>query len=201
MESNIACSTTTWRGKGSMSILTRQTMRTTDTLSILSAYKEEGRGHLPVRHPFEEDLNRSWVYQRAMVRGPQTFSIATSTKLTQSWSILSGLSLSAVSNLAVCALPVYKSDLQNSDLYPFNFRSPVPVVRILERKSTLNESSTTSAEILNAAQVNLPSLQPVSWLAECLVACDIPIRRPISGIPYLTYRPSEVGSSSKVSGV
>lgn len=72
-----------------------------------------------IRFTFEDDLNTSWVYKRSVSRGPSAFSIATSTKLTQSWSLLSGLSLSNISNIAVQCLPIYEHDLQNRKLYRF----------------------------------------------------------------------------------
>ena len=81
-----------------------------------------GAAQYPTESAFEEDLSKSWVYQRSFVRGPRTFSIATSTRLTQvtqSWSILSGLSLSMISNIAVQSLPVYAEDLKTNHLYSF----------------------------------------------------------------------------------
>jgi len=77
---------------------------------------------VPCLYPFqafEADLTKSRVYMRSISRGPRAFSIATSTQLTQSWSILSGVSLSAISNIAVQALPIYASDIGNSRLYDF----------------------------------------------------------------------------------
>jgi hypothetical protein len=68
---------------------------------------------------FEKVLQRSWAYQRATTRGHHTFSPASSTQLTQSWSILSGFSLSQISNIGVQKLPIYENDLQNSENYSF----------------------------------------------------------------------------------
>jgi len=79
----------------------------------------------PKGHPafaFEEDLSNSWVYQRSLVRGPRTFSIATSkrlTQVTQSWSVLSGTSLSQISNIAIQSLPIFRDDLKDNHLYDF----------------------------------------------------------------------------------
>ncbi len=79
----------------------------------------------PKGHPafaFEEDLSKSWVYQRSLIRGPRTFSIATSkrlTQITQSWSILSRISLSQISNIAVQSLPIFQDDLKDNHLYAF----------------------------------------------------------------------------------
>jgi hypothetical protein len=73
----------------------------------------------PAVRTFEEDLYRSWVYRRSLARGPRTFSLATSTQLTQSWSMLSGLSLSNISNIAIQKLPIYAADLKNTEHYSF----------------------------------------------------------------------------------
>ncbi|KAE9363827.1 hypothetical protein N431DRAFT_521181 [Stipitochalara longipes BDJ] len=79
----------------------------------------------PKGHPaftFEEDLSKSWVYQRSLIRGPRTFSIASSkrlTQVTQSWSVLSGISLSQISNIAVQSLPIFQDDLKDNHLYDF----------------------------------------------------------------------------------
>ncbi|KAK0103378.1 hypothetical protein ONS95_005404 [Cadophora gregata] len=78
----------------------------------------------PTIHPalgfsFDDDLQTSWVYKRAKAHATRPFSIASSTQLTQSWSILSALSLSQISNIAVQALPIFESDLHNSNLYSF----------------------------------------------------------------------------------
>jgi hypothetical protein len=81
------------------------------------------KGLLDLQHPpsrgFEADLTTSQVYMRSITRGPRAFSIATSTQLTQSWSVLSGISLSAISSIAVQALPIYASDIGNSEFYDF----------------------------------------------------------------------------------
>jgi len=137
IETNIACSTVTRRDNDSMSVITQQTFRGRGSLDLFSNGKVGISEHFPVRHAFEEDLQHSWVYRRAVGRGSRALSIATSTQLTQSWSILSGLSLSAISNLAVCALPVYQSDLQNSNLYYFNSES-----RAVESKEEREEVET-----------------------------------------------------------
>jgi len=77
---------------------------------------------LPTSRTFEEDLYRSWVYRRSLARGPRTFSLATSAQRTQSWSMLSGLSLSNVSNIAIQRLPIYAADLKYIEQYSFEKR-------------------------------------------------------------------------------
>jgi hypothetical protein len=112
------------------SIVTRQQ---NETVSILSqatvlgptafpAGQTSGSENFPsdgAAYSFEEALSTSWVYRRSIARGPRTFSIATSTQWTQSWSMLSGLSLSNISNIAIQSLPIYEGDLHNSELYSF----------------------------------------------------------------------------------
>lgn len=73
--------------------------------------------HIRIVHAFEEDLQSSWVYQRSRTRGPDTFSISGTTQLTQSWSMLSGMSLSHISSIAIQALPITIEDLNNGELY------------------------------------------------------------------------------------
>ena len=68
---------------------------------------------------FEEELNGSWVYQRAARQMDGSSSIISSAGRTASWSMLTGLSLSDISNLAVLALPVYAEDISNRELYQF----------------------------------------------------------------------------------
>ena len=68
---------------------------------------------------FEEELNGSWVYQRAARQMDGSSSIISSAGRTASWSMLTGLSLSDISNLAVLALPVYAEDISNKELYQF----------------------------------------------------------------------------------
>lgn len=117
VETSIARSAITCRDDVSTSVLSQQTIRVgANPASILDC--TDGSKYIPVRHAFEEDLRLSWVYQRA-ARDPRPLSFATSTQLTQSWSVFSGVSLSAISNIAVYALPIYESDLQNSILYRF----------------------------------------------------------------------------------
>ena len=164
IETNIACSTVTRRDNDSMSVVTQQTFR--------------GRGRLdlsydfPVRHAFEEDLQHSWVYRRAVGRGSRAPSIATSTQLTQSWSILSGLSLSAISNIAVCALPVYQRDLQNSNLYHFNSESQVIEFKE-ERKEAETATKVESPSLRSGASAQRP-LSSNPWMNPVLSETAIP---------------------------
>jgi Fungal N-terminal domain of STAND proteins len=68
---------------------------------------------------FEEELNGSWVYRRAARRIDSASSIVSSAGKTASWSMLTGLSLSNISNLSVLALPIYAEEISNRELYQF----------------------------------------------------------------------------------
>lgn len=117
-ERSLAVSMPDSRSSKSTSISSQSTVRGARPIRI--SLNSDNTAYQPFSaFTFEKDLDGSRVYQRAGVRGPETFSIATSTQLTQSWSMLSGLSLSEISNIAVQKLPIYEKDLKNSDLYFF----------------------------------------------------------------------------------
>jgi hypothetical protein len=70
-----------WEDREFPSVLDEQTVTSlnnevSDTLTLGTLQ------HHPAMNAFEEDLSKSWVYQRSLVRGPRTFSIATSKRLT-----------------------------------------------------------------------------------------------------------------------
>jgi len=126
-----------------------RTLRTEATDSITF-----GTAQHPATSAFEEDLRKSWVYQRSLVRGPRTFSLATSkrlTQVTQSWSILSGLSLSNTSNIAVQSLPVYAEDLKTNHLYSFE-----------EDDASLKTKWQTYLEELDGMRVSFFSVTPLN---------------------------------------
>ncbi|RKL36722.1 hypothetical protein BFJ72_g8271 [Fusarium proliferatum] len=71
-----------------------------------------------IKFTFDQDLQASRVYNRAI--GRQSMTSLTSTALyTTALSLFSNLSLSQVSNISFYALPVYSNDLSNSDCYVF----------------------------------------------------------------------------------
>ncbi|KAN0106677.1 hypothetical protein V8E51_009553 [Hyaloscypha variabilis] len=121
VEKNVAASTV----KGKRASTSRSSIHSQSTIHSLRTTKDRPSGgdHSTHSHfspfTFEKVLQRSWAYQRAATRGPRTFSLASSTQLTQSWSILSGFSLSQISNIGVQKLPIYENDLQNSEHYSF----------------------------------------------------------------------------------
>jgi len=69
---------------------------------------------------FEELLMNSRVYRNAARDSSDAFSIITSAGRTASWSMLSGLSLSEISHIAILALPIYAADITNKEAYDFN---------------------------------------------------------------------------------
>jgi hypothetical protein len=85
--------------------------------STISDASGSASQHIRIVHAFEEDLQSSLVYQRSRTRDPDNFSISGMTQLSQSWSMLSGFSLSQVSCIAVQALPITIGDLSNGELY------------------------------------------------------------------------------------
>lgn len=123
-------------------------------LASRSADQQDGEFDGPAHFPtfvftFEEDLHTSWVYRRSKQRGPETYSITSSTCLTQSWSMLSGLSLSNVSNIAVQALPIYEEDLLNSDVYWFGYtRDSMSPQNLWQNFSSRHEDERRVRELL-----------------------------------------------------
>ncbi|KIM97029.1 hypothetical protein OIDMADRAFT_105875 [Oidiodendron maius Zn] len=76
-------------------------------------------GDMPAkRFTFEDDLESSRVYNRAIYRYSQ-LSITSTALYSTALSIFSKLSLSQVSSISFYALPVYAFDLSNSNLYVF----------------------------------------------------------------------------------
>jgi hypothetical protein len=120
LESSQASSVDIRRDYEIASVLSEETIKGPDTDSSDPNLRLDTNRYIPVAHAFEEDLSKSWVYQRSIARGPRTFSIATSARLSQSWSMMSGVSLSNISNIAVQALPIYPDDLKGNHLYAFS---------------------------------------------------------------------------------
>ena len=68
---------------------------------------------------FEEQLMKFRPYKPARGEEIDAFSILSSAGRTASWSMVSGLSLSEVSQVAVLAIPIYATDISNKDAYDF----------------------------------------------------------------------------------
>jgi hypothetical protein len=84
----------------------------------------------PRKFVFEELLLKSRVYRNMASDGSDTFSILSSAGRTATWSMLSGLSLSQMSNIAILALPIYASDLENKERYDFEAITDEPAVPV-----------------------------------------------------------------------
>ena len=69
---------------------------------------------------FEELLVNSRAYRNAALDNSDAFSVATSAGRTATWSMLSGLSLSEMSNIGILAIPIYTSDIANKEAYDFS---------------------------------------------------------------------------------
>jgi hypothetical protein len=68
---------------------------------------------------FEDLLAKSWVYRRAASNNRDTSSIGSGTTHTASWSMLSGVSLSKISDISILELPIYSGDVKNNMAYHF----------------------------------------------------------------------------------
>jgi len=114
-----------------------ETVRETDTLreteTIRGArFDRDGPRLLPDLTPaatayaiyygfdFDDQLENSRAYQRAAKNDDDfSFSAISSADRTASWSILSGISLSQVSNIAAVRLPIRRHEINNSEDYVF----------------------------------------------------------------------------------
>lgn len=111
-----------------------------------------------VEHAFEEDLQKSWVYQRSAGRDPR-FSINSTAQLSLSWSMLSGLSLSNVSNIAVQWLPIFEKDLENSQIYKFG-------------SSTSDEAKEETVTPRNHPETTVATAADMEWRPKLCSTCD-----------------------------
>ncbi|KAI1349788.1 Rho GTPase activation protein [Xylaria sp. FL0043] len=76
--------------------------------------------HCSHESTFEKLLVNSRAYRKAPHFSSDAFSAISSARLTGSWSMLSGLSLSEISHIGILAIPIYESDLSNKEAYDFN---------------------------------------------------------------------------------
>ncbi|KAF5254451.1 hypothetical protein FANTH_709 [Fusarium anthophilum] len=103
-----------------------------------------------IKFTFDQDLQASRVYNRAI--GRQSMTSLTSTALyTTALSLFSNLSLSQVSNISFYALPIYSNDLSNSDCYIFGEEGAV----IRSDISQAHKSSPSQQKTQNRAD-NIP---------------------------------------------
>ncbi|KAF2994141.1 hypothetical protein E8E14_002222 [Neopestalotiopsis sp. 37M] len=71
---------------------------------------------------FEEILMQSRAYKRSVPANTEAYSISlvSTAGRSGSWTMLSGLSLSEISNIAILALPLYAHDISNNQHYSFD---------------------------------------------------------------------------------
>jgi hypothetical protein len=83
-------------------------------------------GSLVQRYAFQDDLDSSRVYNRAIYRHSQ-ISLTSTALYTTAISVFSKLSLSQVSNISFYALPICAVDLINSECYVFGGEGALPI--------------------------------------------------------------------------
>ena len=83
---------------------------------------------------FEEDLLASRVYRRPLYSRSGA-SLVSSAARTTSSSVLSGLSLTEVSNVSILAVPIYAYEIKNSERYPFGDFSLPPLEEVPSQES------------------------------------------------------------------
>jgi len=83
---------------------------------------------ITVQFAFDEDLESSRVYKRVAEYDYCDRSFKSSALRTNAWSVLSGLSLAAISVISVIALPVFENDVANPEHYTFGMPEALPVV-------------------------------------------------------------------------
>jgi hypothetical protein len=113
-----------------------QTQTDNARLSAIGSIKRNQFGFL-----FEEELNGTWVYQRAARKMDGSSSIISSAGRTASWSMLTGLSLSDISNIAVLALPIYAEEISNRELYQFGEIDIDALTTVVEQTSNVMGST------------------------------------------------------------
>jgi len=113
-----------------------QTQTDNARLSAIGSIKRNQFGFV-----FEEELNGTWVYRRAARKMDGSSSIISSAGRTASWSMLTGLSLSDISNIAVLALPIYAEEISNRELYQFGEIDIDALTTVVEQTSNVMGST------------------------------------------------------------
>ena len=126
---------------------------------------------------FEEELNGTWVYQRAARKIDGSSSIISSAGRTASWSMLTGLSLSDISNIAVLALPIYAEEISNRELYQFGEIDVDALATAVEQTSNIMGSTRLS----KLASTRLRR----SYSVKAAIEADLG-PNPIFGVPLLS---------------
>lgn len=128
---------------------------------------------------FEEQLMRSRAYRAVEQNSSDAFSIASSVGKTATWSILSGLSLSELSSIAIMAIPVYESDLNDKTAY--SFESPSEELPLEPKPGSVVPASTDDRS------TSTPKRKLRDWWDkfsqhEQQQQPRIPLRKPVFGV-------------------
>ncbi|KAI5803148.1 Rho GTPase activation protein [Geopyxis carbonaria] len=100
---------------------------------------------------FEEDLRNSRPYRNPAFSRSGASLLSTEIRTT-GWSILSGLSLSDVSNISILALPIYANEISNSGRYQFGIVSS----SALSYVSVSSSATARSTKLWRRFTVNIP---------------------------------------------
>ena len=141
---------------------------------------------------FEYELNNSRVYRRSRKTNDRTLSIVSTAGRTASWSILSGLSISDISNLSVLAIPIHAEDILNPERYQFGDLAEQAQRSVsdwpLTSQSSNGPLTVTSTDFIKDRSFNLigqgntPKRVFGVELLESILYANIRVKRVIRGI-------------------
>lgn len=149
---------------------------------------------------FEQDLQGSRVYRRALVRDAES-SDSSSFGRSVGWSFLSGLSLTDISCLSVISLPISRQEIWNSSYYepdyqqsnhlPFQFKEVEDLPSGLQRLSGLpgvfvSEKITEKIVSTGPAPLSLAELRDALQRCKaCHKVLSMPLLRCSATTPYI----------------
>ncbi|KAI7762942.1 hypothetical protein LZL87_013433 [Fusarium oxysporum] len=141
-----------------------------------------------IKFTFDQDLQASRVYNRAI--GRQSMTSLTSTALyTTALSLFSNLSLSQVSNISFYALPVYSNDLSNSDCYVFGEEGAL----VRSDSCQAPESSASQQKTQNRADNIFPQTNEAQTPSRLLGRFARRRKKPVVSAPENPYHVTHVG--------
>ncbi|KAF4439265.1 Ras family, other [Fusarium austroafricanum] len=135
----------------------RSTIQFTSGIDSLEPHTASPKRPSRFEFEFERDLKASRVYRRAK-RDTMDFSVRSSVARTHAWSILSGISLSKISEMSVLALPIYAEDIVNPHHYKFGHEAFQP-------KRLLSPKGGTRSIYHECVEIQL-QLSQLEWFAE-----------------------------------
>ncbi|EXL45948.1 hypothetical protein FOCG_11942 [Fusarium oxysporum f. sp. radicis-lycopersici 26381] len=141
-----------------------------------------------IKFTFDQDLQASRVYNRAI--GRQSMTSLTSTALyTTALSLFSNLSLSQVSNISFYALPVYSNDLSNNECYVFGEEGAV----VRSDSSQAPKSSTSQQNTQNGADNIFPPTNQAQAPPRLLGRFARRRKKPVVSAPENPYHVTHIG--------